>query len=90
MGLEGFFTPGEEILLPKDSRDVADILSHVSEQEAIRMGARARARVLEQHTSQHRALEFEGIMDRVYSKGKAERTASGADSTNQSNDCLAV
>lgn len=90
MGLEEFLTPGDEILLPKDAGEIADILTHVSEQEAVRMGARARARVLEQHTSQHRAQEFESIMERVYSKTKPAAAPRRIDPVGHSKDCLPV
>ncbi len=61
-GLEEFLTPGEEILLPRDAREVADILTGISDHERDRIGARARERILSQHTSQHRADQFEEIV----------------------------
>ena len=61
-GLDQFLTPGEEILLPSDPREVADILSGLSDEERIRIGARARERILAQHTSEHRAAQFEEIV----------------------------
>jgi spore maturation protein CgeB len=61
-GLEEFFTPGEEVLLPKDAREVAEILAGLSDEERNRIGARARERILSQHTSEHRAAQFEEIV----------------------------
>jgi spore maturation protein CgeB len=61
-GIEEFFTPGEEILFPRDAREVADILTGMSEDERLRIGARARDRILSQHTSEHRAAQFEEIV----------------------------
>jgi spore maturation protein CgeB len=61
-GLEEFLTPGEEILLPRDAREVADILTGISDEERVRIGVRARDRILSQHTSQHRAAQFEEIV----------------------------
>lgn len=61
-GLEEFLTPGEEILLPRDAREVADILTGISDEERMRIGARARERILSQHTSQHRAAQFDEIV----------------------------
>lgn len=58
-GLETFFTPGAEILLPTSTEDVADLLSSMPSSEIRRIGDRAQARVLEEHTSARRAQEFE-------------------------------
>jgi spore maturation protein CgeB len=63
-GLAEFLTPGEEILLPKDAEEVRDILAGLSDDERRRMGARARERILSEHTSQHRASQFEEIVSR--------------------------
>jgi spore maturation protein CgeB len=61
-GLEEFLSPGEEILVPRDAYEVAAILSGMSDEERTRIGARARERILGQHTSEHRAAQFEEIV----------------------------
>ena len=61
-GMEDFLTPGEEILLPADAAEVADILEHLSETERKQIGQRARERILSTHTAEHRAAEFEQII----------------------------
>jgi spore maturation protein CgeB len=61
-GLEEFLSPGTEVLLPRDEYDVVRILREMPEAEAERIGRAARERVLEQHTADHRALEFETIV----------------------------
>lgn len=66
-GLEDFLTPGEEVLVPRDEYEVSSILRDMSEQERKRMGDRARERILSQHTAQHRAVEFEQIIERCQS-----------------------
>jgi spore maturation protein CgeB len=58
-GLDTFFVPGREILLPVSSDDVVRYLSHYGEAELLRIGERAQRRVLEEHTSDQRAGEFE-------------------------------
>jgi spore maturation protein CgeB len=63
-GLEQFLTPGEEILLPSDAADTADILRYLSAEERDRLGRRARERILAEHTAEHRAREFEHIVER--------------------------
>ena len=62
VGIEEFFAPGEEILIPRDEQDVADILLHMGDEERGRIGRRARERTLERHTAARRAMEFEGIV----------------------------
>lgn len=64
-GLEDFFTPGEEILLPADEYDVTAILDGLSDQERIRLGHRARERIMDEHTSTHRAQQFEWIVNQI-------------------------
>jgi spore maturation protein CgeB len=65
-GLAEFLTPGEEILLPRDEYEAASILRNLSEEERIRFGRRARERVLSEHTSRHRAAEFENVVAQCY------------------------
>jgi len=64
LGLEEFLTPGEEILLPRDALEVADILTGMYDEQRVRIGVRARERILSQHTSEHRAAQFEEIVAR--------------------------
>ncbi len=61
-GLAEFLTPGEEILLPKDAADVSRILREMDDAEREQMGGRARARVLDAHSSTHRARQFEEVI----------------------------
>jgi len=63
-GLKEFFKAGEEILLPADAYEVAEILTGLSDEERQRIGSRARERILSEHTSQHRAAQFEEIVSR--------------------------
>jgi spore maturation protein CgeB len=58
-GMDSFFEPGREILLPGDYRDVLHYLTDLSDEEIERIGSAAQARVLASHTSQRRAQEFE-------------------------------
>jgi spore maturation protein CgeB len=61
-GLDDFLTPGEEVLLPQDAYEVTEILRNFSAKERRRLGARARDRILAEHTSLHRARQFEEIV----------------------------
>jgi spore maturation protein CgeB len=63
-GLDSFFRPGTEILLPVTSDDVARYLTGYAEAELVRIGEHAQHRVLAEHTSEHRAEEFEHAVNR--------------------------
>jgi spore maturation protein CgeB len=60
-GLETFFTPGLEILLPVDAHDVLRYLS-LSDHELRRIGEAAQQRALADHTSEIRAQQFENAI----------------------------
>lgn len=53
-GLGAFFDPGEEILIARSSEEVVAALDR-SDEELRAIGKRARQRVLDEHTSMHRA-----------------------------------
>jgi spore maturation protein CgeB len=65
-GLETFFTPGEEVLVPLTSDDVVRYVLEYSDRELKWMGERARARVMASHTNQQRAIEFESHVASVH------------------------
>lgn len=54
-GMELFLEPGEEVLLARDGRDVAEILAGLTPERASEIGARARRRILGEHTYDRRA-----------------------------------
>jgi spore maturation protein CgeB len=56
-GLETFFEPGREVLLAGDADEALDALD-LPAAELRRIGARARARILDEHTAAHRAAEL--------------------------------
>lgn len=58
-GIESFFVPGEEIFLADSATDVKHLLRELPEKDRLRVGERARQRVLAAHTSAHRAVELE-------------------------------
>jgi spore maturation protein CgeB len=61
-GIEEFFVPGREILLPGSPEEVVDVLhgTHPDDRRAI--GAAARRRILAEHTAEHRAEELEALL----------------------------
>jgi spore maturation protein CgeB len=60
-GIELFLTPGDEVLVARDGRDVANHLELLTPDVARRIGARAQRRILAEHTYAARAE----IVDRV-------------------------
>jgi len=61
-GLASFFEPGAEILIASSTSDVIDALWR-DEGDLRQIGAAARERVLDQHTSWHRSLELVQLIE---------------------------
>lgn len=61
-GIEDFFTPGREILLPSSTDEVVQILETTHPDDRRAIGAAARDRVLAAHTAEHRAVELERLL----------------------------
>jgi spore maturation protein CgeB len=70
-GLSDLFTPGEEILIAHSGDDTLRYLRDLSLEEAQTIGAKARARVLAEHTSDHRAAQFETYVTEAQSTSQA-------------------
>ena len=68
-GLDAFFQPGEEILLARNSDDAMAALD-MSPEALLRIGARARERVLAEHTAAKRAQELLAALEPVSSLSK--------------------
>lgn len=62
-GLDTFFQPGAEILLPTSVEEIVHYLRDVDESELRAIGVAAQQRVLAAHTSQQRAIEFESEIE---------------------------
>jgi spore maturation protein CgeB len=67
-GLETIFTIGEEVLVAERAQDVTEILGRGDDSQLRKMGARARERVLEEHSSARRAEQFESYVASVASR----------------------
>lgn len=61
-GLEHFFEPNRELLVVRDTADVMQALT-LTNSELHRIADAARARTLSEHTSMHRALELERLLE---------------------------
>ena len=58
-GLDTIFEPGREILVARNTSDVMGYVTELPEEERQAIGARARRRVLAEHTAGHRAAALE-------------------------------
>jgi spore maturation protein CgeB len=69
-GLESIFVPGEEILVAHEAEDVLRMLTEVGEEERRAIGARARRRVLAEHTAERRVEELERLCAQALPEGE--------------------
>jgi spore maturation protein CgeB len=76
-GLANLLKPDVEILLARNSREVLAYLHDLPEDSRLAIAARARRRVLEAHTSTHRAAELERYVAEVRQDGLATAETSG-------------
>lgn len=74
-GLETLFVPGREILLARSPEDTLRALGTVGDEEARRIGERARKRALAEHTAAHRAEELEATFDELAGAATGTRAA---------------
>jgi spore maturation protein CgeB len=68
-GLDSFFTPGEEILLARDTDDVIEALER-GPLALSRIGRAARQRALSEHTAEHRVRELLRLLQIAKSAGR--------------------
>ncbi len=62
VGVELFLKPGEEILLARDGKDVAEHLASFTTERARAIGAAAQRRVLAEHTYARRGIEVDALL----------------------------
>jgi spore maturation protein CgeB len=77
-GLETFFQPGREILLAETSEQILQILREMPDEQRRKIATAARERVLQHHTAQHRAREFEQYVQEATKKPGAKVKAEAA------------
>ncbi|HVX80818.1 MAG TPA: glycosyltransferase, partial [Devosiaceae bacterium] len=70
VGIELFLSPGTEVLVARDGRDVAEIVSGLTPERARSIGQAALRRVLAEHTYTHRAREADVIFRQCLSAGR--------------------
>ena len=57
-GLDTIFTPGQEILIARNTQEMIGYLQDIPEKERISLGQTARERILKEHTSRQRAKQL--------------------------------
>jgi spore maturation protein CgeB len=78
-GLEQFFEPNQEILVVRTASDVLEVLERFPEDARVRLAARARQRVLAEHTAAHRAATLEAYVSELLSiRARARRRPNGS------------
>jgi spore maturation protein CgeB len=82
-GFSTIFSPGHEVLIARSARDVIGYLCDLSDEERTAIGERARRRVLQSHTSAHRAIELERYVAEVNPNLVVSTTNRGRPSTAQ-------
>jgi spore maturation protein CgeB len=70
LGVDFFLKPDEEVLVARDGKDVADILSGLTPERAKQIGEAGLARVLRDHTYADRAAEADAIFRDFHAKGR--------------------
>jgi spore maturation protein CgeB len=74
-GMETVFTPGKEILIAAEPRDVVQILRDLPEDRRLGIAASARARLLKEHTPDHRAHQLENYYQEALAHRQAHKGA---------------
>ncbi len=74
-GIEQFLQPGEEVLVARDGREVAEHLRTLTPERARRIGEAARQRVLAGHTYERRAAELDALLADVLARRGASAPA---------------
>ncbi len=74
-GIEMFLAPGEEVLVARDGADVAAHLHGLSQERARRIGSRARARILREHTYAQRAAQVDRLFRDALARKRSMRAA---------------
>jgi spore maturation protein CgeB len=69
-GLDSFFAPGKEILVPADGKDVQRYICDADSWQLKKIGRAARERVLAAHTNDLRAQEFERAVENAHATSK--------------------
>lgn len=76
-GLDGFFRPGEQILIARDTQDALQAIA-LPDAELARIARAARARTLDEHTAARRAADLESALEGAPAVSPGEAVGAGA------------
>ncbi|MCA6125194.1 glycosyltransferase [Bradyrhizobium sp. WSM 1704] len=82
-GIETILEPQTEVLLVDDSRDVIEILRDMPDDRRRSIGARARRRILAEHTPTHRACQLESYVQEAIAQRRPRQVDRPAARTRQ-------
>lgn len=74
-GIPEFFTPGREILVARDGKEVAEIVAGLTPDRAHAVGSAARSRALNDHIYARRAAEVDRLLRRAVAARRREGAA---------------
>jgi len=75
VGIELFLAPGEEVLVARDGAEVAEHLNGLDAATARRIGERARARIVREHTYERRGAEADALFRQTAAAKREEALA---------------
>jgi spore maturation protein CgeB len=74
-GIEMFLQPGEEVLVVRDGKDVAEVLQSLNAEDAERIGQAALHRILSEHTYDRRAVQLDHVLKATLTTKRKELAA---------------
>jgi spore maturation protein CgeB len=74
-GIEEVLEPGKEILIADSAEESAEYLRSIKDAEAVRIGKRARARILAEHTSAVRSSQLETYFKKLTRRNRSKSSA---------------
>jgi spore maturation protein CgeB len=77
-GLDTLFAPGREVLISRSAEETVSLLSSTSDRARDAIARRARARVLAEHTAEHRAVQLEQYLAEARRSSRAAARPSDA------------
>jgi spore maturation protein CgeB len=75
VGLELFLKEGEEVLVARDGKDVADHVAALTPERARAIGEAARARILSEHTYARRGAQLDALLREEATRKRAKAAA---------------
>jgi len=79
-GLEEIFRLGREVAIAEDQQEIVTLLARSPSSRAV-MGRAARKRVFAEHTSAHRASQFEAVLYEAQARARRKQSAAEGDAS---------